>query len=176
MSWYSLPFNFGIGSLVQNVTFERPKSQFFFFVNILGSLCSLPFPLQWQIACQVTSYPCIWGDKWHFRMRNTKNQSLQWRRYQITTIDFLIFQGQGGWQLKQRLFWEKNKFIPGILWYCCNLFAGVPKFFLSNRLAHFTGKIFMSGDRSACIVMWCKYFIVFPFLLEERKNSEKKVQ
>ena len=31
MSWYSLPFNFGIGSLVQNVTFERPKSQFFFF-------------------------------------------------------------------------------------------------------------------------------------------------
>ena len=31
MSWYSLPFNFGNGSLVQNVTFEQPKSQFFFF-------------------------------------------------------------------------------------------------------------------------------------------------
>lgn len=30
MSWYSLPFNFGNGSLVQNVTFEQPKSIFFF--------------------------------------------------------------------------------------------------------------------------------------------------
>ena len=34
-------------------------------------------------------------------MRNTKSQSLQWRRYIIFTIDFLIFQGQGGRQLKK---------------------------------------------------------------------------
>ena len=44
MSWYSLPFNFGIGSLVQNVTFERPKSQFFFFCEHSRKFMQSTFP------------------------------------------------------------------------------------------------------------------------------------